>query len=178
MSRKHLVQADAAAFLAGEAAAVERIHRVMRRLVQCFRLPSSDLREEIVQESMSRLLLAIRAGRFRGESSLAIYAQAVARYTCLEFLRSRSVSPEVSFDSPPERSISAGPEEQLVRREDHFRRLQVLEELPPDTMELLRLVFVEGLSYKEVGNRCGMSVGAVKTRIHRSRLQLKKSIRT
>jgi len=53
--------------------------------------------------------------------------------------------------------------------EEHARNLEVLAGLPPDCRELLRMVFVDRLSYREIGLKLGISEGAIKTRVHRCR---------
>src|SRR5580765_4186385 len=146
-------EVDAVALQNGEPHAVRAIHDAIRCIVGVLLRSGADQKEELVQESISRLLASIRVGRFRGETSLTIYAQAVARNTCLAFLRRHRIQREIAVDVLPDGPVSPGPEDTLVRAENRRRKIRALQALPPEVKELLQLVFVEEQSYQEVGIR-------------------------
>jgi RNA polymerase sigma-70 factor (ECF subfamily) len=68
--------------------------------------------------------------------------------------------------------------DRLVQLPDQFARLdwndfkKAFEALVPDQREAIFLVGVEGLKYDEVAELCGVSVGTVKSRMHRARERL------
>jgi RNA polymerase sigma-70 factor (ECF subfamily) len=161
---------DAESFLAGDPRQVNDVRSAIEFVVRAFQFHDADANRELVQETMARVFLSLCAGRFRGDSSLKTYAGNVAKYTCLEHRRRRRVETGADFDRLAPDGSSADPEAILLREEEHERNLRAFATLSPDCRELLRLIFVEGLSYDEVATRLGVSEGAIKSRVHRCRL--------
>jgi len=157
-----------AGFLAGERASVEGVRAAIVSVVHAFRL-GHDIEQDLVQESLARLVSCLQRGRFRGESSLRTYAQSVAKYTCLEYRRSLRVATDTDPDHIPSTALWSEPEATLLTREEHRRSLETFASLPPDCRQLLLLIFIEGLTYREIGSRLGITEGAIKSRVRRLR---------
>lgn len=151
----------------GDDRCVREIVAAVEAAVRAFRFRDGDVRRELVQESLTRILVNLRAGRFRGEASLKTYAQRVTRYTCLGYIRRKRVE---SRAIPTASSDPSSPEDLLLLKEERSRVLGALAGLPVRCQDLLRLVFVQGLSYREVGSRLRISESAVKLRVRRCRL--------
>ena len=60
------------------------------------------------------------------------------------------------------------PERELIRKELCTQVRNVIETLPVEQREIIYLRFYEELSFKEIAELKGLSVGAVKARIHRA----------
>ncbi|MGH9869315.1 MAG: RNA polymerase sigma factor [Candidatus Polarisedimenticolia bacterium] len=143
---------------------------VVEAVVAGFSFTSHE-RADIVQEALGRLVDSIRSGRYRGEAALTTFGYSVARFTCIEHERDAKARAAGGLEAVV--CTSAGPEETLLRAEEHDRNLTALSRLPPQARELLHLIFIERLSYKDVGRRLGLSESAVKSRVHRCRLMLR-----
>ena len=167
---------DIEAFLRGDTAVVASIRDAVERVVRGFQFPGRDLERELVQEVLGRLLRNLNAARFRGESTLRTYAQRVAKYACLERIRRRRLEVRVDFEAVPSAAGWSDAEAAYLRKEEHLRNLRVFAALPDDARALLRLIFVEGLSYAEAAERLGVSEGAIKSRVHRARLACRDAI--
>ena len=163
-------------FLSGDPSAVGEVCLAVQLAVQAFRFADEALNRDLAQEAVTRVFLNLRTGRFRGESSLRTYAGRVARYACLEHLRRKRHEIALDVESVPSGSRWSQPEESLFRAEEHVRNLEAFASLPREGRELLRMVFIDGLSHKEIALRLGISVGAIKTRVHRCRLVLRRII--
>ena len=161
----------AEAFLEGDPRTVAAVRDIVEAVVAGFHLMSEEARADAVQESLGRLVDSIRSGRYRGEASLTTFAYSVARYTCIEHERGRRILTHEGIEAIP--TMTEGPEETLLRTEEHDRNLNALSRLSPRSKELLHLIFVDRLSYKDVGRHLGLSESAVKSRVHRCRLMLK-----
>lgn len=170
MSESRSTRADVAAFLQGDRLLLEEIRAAVDGVVRSFRSFDADLHGELVQDSIARLVVSLNRGLFRGEASLKTYAQQVARHACLEHLRGRRSRITIDPETLPFEGVSPTPEASLIRSEEHRRNLRILASLPPDSRELLRLIFEEELPYREVAARLGMSEGAIKSRVRRMRL--------
>jgi RNA polymerase sigma-70 factor (ECF subfamily) len=166
-------QGEVAEFLRGDPSAMAVVCEAVNSAVRGFQFSDPALSQELSQEALARIFLSLNAGRFRGDSSLGTYAARVARYTCLEHLRRRRLEVDLDADSFPSRERWSQPEESFLGAEEHLRNLETFARLPADCRELLRMVFADGLSYREIALRLGISVGAIKTRVHRCRAALR-----
>ena len=61
---------------------------------------------------------------------------------------------------------AAEPSTQAEQKEEQGRVLHSIEKLPPRQQEVLHLKFREGLSYKQIGAICDLSVGNVGFLLH------------
>jgi len=156
-------------FLGGNTRAVGSVRTAIERVVAGFHFPegwSSDL----VQEALGRVYLAVLLGRYRGVASLKTFARRVARYTCLEHLRWQRRKTSLDPDRWTSTARWSRPEDELLRRERHCENIRAFAALPGEGRELLVLLFVEGLSYREIAERTGLTESAIRSRVHRCRL--------
>jgi len=163
-----------ARFLAGDPAQVRAIRDDVRQVVRAFRFPGADVEEDLVQETLARLVASLSQGRFRGDSSLKTYARYVAKYACLEYRRRRRAAILLDAETLPSQARWSDPERVMLESEEHRRNLQAFAALPADCRELLLLINVQGLSYHDVGARLGITEGAIKSRVRRMRAFIQK----
>jgi RNA polymerase sigma factor (sigma-70 family) len=173
MAAGRISENEVSDYLSGDPTLHATIRRIARAVVRSFHFRGPTLQEDLVQEIVTRLFVNLSAGSFRGEAALTTYAMQVARYTCLEQIRRRRFVLEVDPTGLPEPELDGGPEASLLRAEHHRHNLKVLAVLPPACRELFRLIFVDELTYAEVGARLGISEVAVKLRVHRCRLTMR-----
>jgi RNA polymerase sigma-70 factor (ECF subfamily) len=141
-----------------------------------FRLAYSILKErtaaeDAAQEALVRVWKALPG--FDGRAALGTWIYAITRNTCLMELRRRR--PTVSFDDPDSAEaaqaaarIATGPAEDPER--DNLLRL--LDTLPRNQQEAVRLFYLEDRSYEAVAERLAMPLGTVKNLLHRARKRL------
>ena len=163
------------AFLRGDRHVVEAVREVVGHVVRSFQFPDTAQNRDLVQDVMTRVFVNLTAGQFRGEASLKTYVRRVARYTCLEHLRRRRFEVAIDPDRMPSNDSWSAPEESFLWTEEHLRNLEIFSCLSASCREILRLVFIERLPYREIGQRLGISEGAVKTRVHRCRLSFRQA---
>lgn len=165
----------------GDSAALEGLlHRHQDRI---YRFSMSLCRneqdaEDILQETM--IALSRHVQQFRGESSLSTWLYTVARSFCIKkHRRERFAQAHIPLQeteaSPLERmpDPARDPEERLEGKqlEQHVR--EAIHELGPLYRETLILRDVEGLTAPQVSEILEISVSAVKSRLHRARIQLR-----
>jgi RNA polymerase sigma-70 factor (ECF subfamily) len=141
-----------------------------------FRLAYSILRdraaaEDAAQETFVRVWKALPA--FDGRAALGTWIYAITRNTCLMELRRRR--PTVSFDDPDSdeaqraaAAVATGPAADPER--DNL--LRMLETLPRNQQEAVRLFYLEDRSYENVAEQLCMPLGTVKNLLHRARKRL------
>lgn len=171
-------QEEVAAFVRGDPIQVCSIQDAVRATVRSFRFGNRDLERDLVQETLSRTLASLSDHRFQGDASLRTYARNIARYTCLEHIRRRRR--EVAFDPElhPAGDLWSAPEASYLSAEEHRHNLEAFASLPADCREILRMICLEGSSYREVASRLGVSEAALKSRIHRCRLTCREAAKS
>jgi RNA polymerase sigma-70 factor (ECF subfamily) len=136
--------------------------------------------KDVLQET---LLAAARGVRdFRGASSLSTWLYTVARSFCIKKRRSSKFAPKdtVSLDdrdaSAEPRSSERAPDDAAADRELSGLLEAAIRALEPASREVLVLRDVEGLTAPEVAEVLGVSVEAVKSRLHRARAEVRAKI--
>lgn len=164
-------------FLEGRPEAVRQIDRWLTLVVDNRNWGLSHQREDILQEVRRRLVENLASSRFKGDSSLKTYAVQIARYTCIEFLRSKIRTAAVDVETIELRDPSPNPEQELAANEDHARALRALAALPEGCRELFEMIFRERLPYQEISERLQIAPGTVKSRAWRCREALMKKLK-
>lgn len=139
--------------------------------------------EDVLQETFLSAFQAI--GRFEGRSQLSTWLYRIAYNASLMRLRKREKMTTFSLDQPfVEEETGDGaihhiadwstvPDDQLLTAEAREEMDRAIAELP----DTLRVAFVlrdiQGLSGTEAAEVLGISVQAVKNRLHRARLRLR-----
>jgi len=138
-------------------------------------LGNRDAAADATQDAFLSVFKAI--GKFRGGSFKAWLLRIVTN-ACYDQLRLKQRRPATSLDallvleSAPVQSLTdpgESPEEYAVRQELN-RAIQVgIGTLPPEQRIALVLSDVQGLSYQEIAEVTGASLGTVKSRLSRAR---------
>jgi RNA polymerase sigma-70 factor (ECF subfamily) len=137
--------------------------------------------EEDAKDVLQDTLLAAARGirGFRGASSLSTWLYTVARSFCLKKRRTSKFAPDevVSFDDPKTITHAPAPgkspEGAASDRELAVLLDRAMGSLDPASREVLVLRDVEGLTAPEVAQILGVSVDAVKSRLHRARADVR-----
>ena len=167
---------------AGDGDAEAFRHFVARHQDAAYRLigaiaSSPDDAEDALQEAF---VSAWRnAASFRGTGSARGWILTIARNTARRLHRRRAGEPPV-FDDLEILGWLAGWGDPGAYLERHARRdllERAFDELDPDDREVLVLRELEGLTGEEVAGALGLTVAAMKSRLHRARLRLVAALR-
>jgi RNA polymerase sigma-70 factor (ECF subfamily) len=141
---------------------------------------SEDAAREVLQETLIAAFKHLHD--FRGDASLSTWLFQVARSFCTKARRRRSGEPAVmeALDAPEASVLSLPDAEAPSARAQASEVGEVLRAalstLPDHYREVLLLKDVEGLSAEEVAEVLGEKVPAVKSRLHRARLELRRML--
>jgi RNA polymerase sigma-70 factor, ECF subfamily len=140
--------------------------------------------EEVVQEVF--LTIYEKAHTFRGAAAFSTWLYRITANAALTKLRRRKKGEELSYDDylpsfredghhlvRPVVDWSNELEERVASEERQRLIQQALDQLAPVDKAVVVLSDLEGLSDREIGSALGLSVSAVKARLHRSRLFLR-----
>jgi len=141
--------------------------------------------EEDAKDVLQETLLAASRNvqGFRGASSVTTWLYAIARSFCIKRHRTSKFAPERvgSLDAPANEGMEVadggrGPEEEASGRQVRSALDSAIRGLDPMYREVLVLRDVEGLSAAEVAEVMGLTVEAVKSRLHRARMVVREQM--
>jgi RNA polymerase sigma factor (sigma-70 family) len=154
--------------------AVELNDRFWKRLCvfAARRVRDRSAAEDVAQETLRRVLEALRDNRIEKLEALPAFVFQTARNICLHYGRSarREQGALLKFRGGMQDS-SGDEEDALVCLIDEARQQEVrnaMQELNEDDRELLRLLYVEGLKSSEIATRLGVDAGTLRVRKHRA----------
>lgn len=140
-----------------------------------------DDAQDVLQDTM--LTVARSLPGFRGQSSLSTWLYTIARSFCIKRRRRSKAAdgPEASLEAPEthaERFADAGPtpEGAVADKELEVALHAAIDALPAMYREVLLLRDMEGLPAQEVASVLGLSVEAVKSRLHRARKSVREQL--
>jgi RNA polymerase sigma-70 factor, ECF subfamily len=169
---------------AGDRAALERLLESHQRRVFRFGLKMCGGEEDAKDVLQETLLAAARGIRdFRGASSVSTWLYTIARSFCIKRHRTSKFAPsqlqsltDVPREAHDVADVRRGPEETAAGEQVKSALQKAIVALDPMCREVLVLRDVEGLSAPEVAEIMGLSVEAVKSRLHRARVNVRAQI--
>ncbi len=137
---------------------------------------------DVLQDTLLAMARSVRD--FRGSSSLSTWLYTIARSFCIKKRRRSKFAPEEqqSLDSEAAggaRQLAAPgdtPDQAFAARQVERALERAIAALDPMYREVLLLRDVEGLTAPEVAEVLGVSVQAVKSRLHRARLSVRERV--
>ncbi len=139
--------------------------------------------KDVLQETL--LAVARNVKDFRGASSVSTWLYTIARSFCIKKRRRSKFAPEheESLDARDPgleaRQVvdpSRGPDDALAGRQIESALEHAMSSLQPMYREVLVLRDVEGLTAPEVAEVLGLTVEAVKSRLHRARVSVREAV--
>ncbi len=130
--------------------------------------------EDAAQETFVRVYTKLHT--YQPERKLSSWIFSIASHYCIDRLRRRSHTSLLSLDEDPLLTVlpsgEQGPEDSLMRAETRDEVQAVVGQLTPAYRVPLILRYWQDMTYLEIADVLGISVQAVKSRLHRARLQM------
>jgi RNA polymerase sigma-70 factor (ECF subfamily) len=155
-----------------------KVYRLSMRMLR-----NQEDAEDALQEAFLQVYRGLKG--FEGRSSFSTWLFRLATNVCLMKIRHRDTEPAPLLpleeylprheegEHPYIQDWPDKPEEVLLTKESRQKMLEALEKLPAEYRAVFILRDVEGFSNAEAGETLGISVAAVKSRLHRARLTLR-----
>jgi len=140
----------------------------------CYRmLSNAPEAEDAAQETFMRMYTKLHT--YQPERKLSSWLLSIASHYCIDRLRRRR-GQWISLDEEPVAatlpSQNRGPEDLALRAESRDEVQRLVDMLPAAYRVPLILRYWYDLSYAEIAEVMGLTVQAVKSRLHRARLQV------
>ena len=155
--------------------------KVYRLAIRMLRNPQDA--EDALQETFLQVYRGLKG--FEGRSTFSTWLFRLATNVCLMKIRRRETEPSKLLpleDYLPRHEEGKlphlldwadRPEDALLTKESREKMMEALEKLPPEYRAVFILRDMEGFSNAETGESLGISVAAVKSRLHRARITLR-----
>jgi len=174
----------------GDSRAFDRlIHRYQAQIYRAMTraCANPDLAADVLQEAMIRAFRALP--QFRGDASFATWLFRIARNLCVRKQQQMTAHPTISLDQPLGEDEEAesllrhmidpaakNPQQIVLDEEIRQKVREAVDKLPANLREVLILRDMEDLSNQETAERTGLTVAAVKARLHRARALLREHL--
>jgi RNA polymerase sigma-70 factor (ECF subfamily) len=160
----------------GDQAAFSHLVEAYQRPVYnlCYRmLSNAPEAEDAAQETFVRMYTKLHT--YQPDRKLSSWVLSIASHYCIDRLRRRR-GQWLSLDEEPMAttlpSKNRGPEDLALRAESRDEVQRLVDMLPAAYRVPLILRYWHDLSYAEIAEVMGLTVQAVKSRLHRARLQV------
>lgn len=138
--------------------------------------------EDIAQETMLSMARSIES--YRGDASLSTWLYTIARSHCIKKRRRSKFAPAEESSLDDENFSDAKrlspeddhPDEALFKRQLERALSEAIDSLEPEYREVVILRDVEGFRAKEASEILGISVAALKSRLHRARVAIRDAL--
>jgi len=144
-----------------------RVHAICYRMTRNY-TDARDLAQDVFVKAYNGLK------KFDGRSSFYTWLYRIAVNTCINFLKGQKPSKPLSGI---ERAVGTHPVERHERKVIKEYIDQAIQQLP----RMQRLVFtlrqLEGMSYQEIAEKLGRSIGTIKANHHQAVLKLRKMLK-
>jgi RNA polymerase sigma factor (sigma-70 family) len=165
---EHLVAAAREGDIESISTLVSGSHPHVRRFAYSLCATPEDA-EDAAQEAL--IILYRKIGTLRASGALASWMFRIVRNECLRQLRLRTRRAEPNPDS-----AVASAEEQAINRLEAERVAAAIAALPVDQRRVLIMRDVQGYSGRTVADLLGLSTAAMKSRLHRARSAVQRSL--
>lgn len=158
-----------------------RIYHLARRM-----LGSDADAEDVTQDVL--LQVVRKLDTFRGDAALTTWLHRVTVNAALAFRQKKATREQHQVPDPLEHFLENGhhyapvkpwsvdPEQQALDKETHELIERAIAGLPELYRDVYVLADVEGLPNAEIGDMLGLSLAAVKSRLHRARLLMRHAL--
>ncbi len=181
MSSVEFGAGDVERLLAGDASAsqafAQRFSRLLRMKVQMRNgAASASYVEDVVQETLARVLTALREGRVQDPDRIGAFVSRTGDFVLSESHRARRRFRPLDEANDPH--ASDDPERDLAVREQAEVARELIGELPERDQKILRALFAEAIDKDEVCRRFGIDRGHLRVLVCRAKDRLRDLLET
>lgn len=158
---------------------IERFSPMIFHIVRRYVRRDEDQVDELVQEIF--VLAWERLEQFDGRSKFSTWLYTLASNRCRDYAKNIRRKNERLSEQEPDFldrhwQNEETPEEVVERTETLQRLHEALEEMNPDLTRPLLMKVRDGYRYQEISEQLGVSVSALKVRVHRARKELQERL--
>ncbi len=140
-----------------------------------------DVSEDIFQDTFIKVIKTLKKGKYNEEGKFLPWVMRIAHNLVIDHFRRNNRMPK--FSNTGEFSIfsvlcdsSLNAEKQMVKDQINNDVRRIIEELPEDQKEVLKMRVYQEMSFKEISERTGVSINTALGRMRYALINLRKVI--
>ncbi len=148
-----------------------------------YKLLDHDLANDVFQDTFMKIIVSLKEGKYVEDGKFIVWAKRIAHNLIIDYFRVKSKHQKVSettyvndefsiFDliKEPEENI----EDRLISNQINDDLLKMLDFLPENQQEVIKLRFFDGLSFKEIADQTNTSINTTLGRVRYALINLRK----
>ena len=148
-----------------------------------FKIMDETLANDIFQDTFIKIIITLKEGRYNEEGKFVLWAKRIAHNLVIDHFRLKAKQNKVSETSYDNEEFSIfdvisgqeeNIEEQLISRQIQEDLTKILNFLPENQQEVIKLRFFEGLSFKEIADQTDSSINTTLGRVRYALINLRK----
>ena len=173
-----------ALYLKGDSKSFEALIQKHKNKIYAFilsKIRNRDLAEDIFQDTFIKVINSLQKGKYNEEGKFLPWVMRIANNLVIDYFRKnkkmRTIAPTDDFDifdilQDGEKNI----EDNLVNNQIHKDLRKLIEHLPEDQKEVLKMRYYAELSFKEISECTGVSINTALGRMRYALINLRKLI--
>jgi len=140
-----------------------------------------DVAEDVFQDTFIKVINTLKRGRYNEEGKFLPWVMRIAHNLVIDHFRRNNRMPK--FDNDGEFSIfsvlsdnSLNAEKQLIKNQVESDVRKLIEELPSDQKQVLKMRVYQDMSFKEIAERTDVSINTALGRMRYALINLRKVI--
>ncbi len=139
-----------------------------------------DLSDDIFQETFIKVVTSIRTENYTANGKFINWVTRIAHNLCIDSLRLNQKNNTVSADNSDYNLLNNASlcdkniEDNLIEEQMHYDIQCLIELLPDNQKEIIRMRFYDDLSFKEIADKTGVSINTSLGRMRYAILNIRK----
>ena len=143
------------------------------------KVKNRDLAEDIFQDTLIKVINSLQKGKYNEEGKFLPWMMRIAHNLVIDYFRKeskmRKIRPTSEFDIFDGLDDgSKNQEEVMIQSQVHSDLKLLIQQLPEDQMEVLKLRYFEDMSFKKISNLTGVSINTALGRMRYALINLRK----
>jgi len=171
-------------YLKGDSKSFEALIQKHKNKIYAFilsKIRNRDLAEDIFQDTFIKVINSLQKGKYNEEGKFLPWVMRIANNLVIDYFRKskkmRTIAPTDDFDifdilQDGEKNI----EDNLVNNQIHKDLRKLIEHLPENQKEVLKMRYYAELTFKEISESTGVSINTALGRMRYALINLRKLI--
>ncbi|MEH6406868.1 MAG: sigma-70 family RNA polymerase sigma factor [Leeuwenhoekiella sp.] len=171
-------------YIQGEETALSELIKRHQQRIYSFiysKVYDKDITEDIFQDTFIKVIRTLKRGGYNEEGKFLPWVMRIAHNLVIDHFRRNNRMPK--FDNSGEFSIfsvlsdsSLNAEKQIIKDQVEIDVRRLIEELPDDQKEVLKMRMYKEMSFKEIADNTGVSINTALGRMRYALINLRKVI--
>ena len=144
------------------------------------KIKNRDITEDIFQDTFIKVINSLQKGKYNEEGKFLPWMMRIAHNLVIDHFRKESrmknIRPTDEFNIfDVINDGNRGQDEEMIRKRVHADLNMLIQDLPGDQMEVLKMRYFEDLSFKKISELTGVSINTALGRMRYALINLRKS---